>query len=78
MREVIKKLATQEDLSLEIWLRRRERGDIIWRTREGNEIAIKDMTDKHLTNAFNACVRAEENHALCFNLPLDDGWGDKE
>jgi hypothetical protein len=43
--------ATIEDLERELWLRRRERGEIKWKTRDGKEIPINEMSDSHLENA---------------------------
>ena len=43
-------IATEEDLKLEYWLRKRNSGRLIWRTKNGDEIPIKDLSDKHLVN----------------------------
>ena len=43
-------LADISDLQLERWLRRRNAGQIVWRTKDGKVIPIKDMTDEHLAN----------------------------
>ena len=43
--------ATLEDLELELWLRQRERKQLLWKTKDGKSIPIDEMTDKHLINA---------------------------
>lgn len=52
--------AKLNDLKVELWLRQRERGSIIWRTKEGKEIPIKEMTDAHLLNTINLLEEVEE------------------
>lgn len=45
------------DLQLERWLRARNNGDIVWTTKEGNQVPIKNMTDTHLVNTINMLER---------------------
>lgn len=52
--------ASLEDLEKELWLRERNSGVLKWKTRDGNEIPIKDMTDIHLVNTINMLHRKEE------------------
>lgn len=52
--------AKLNDLKLELWLRQRERGAINWRTKEGKEIPIKEMTDTHLLNTINLLEDLED------------------
>lgn len=54
------KQASIEDLYTERWLRQRERGEIVWTTRDGKTVPIKDMSDRHLENTINMLVRNEE------------------
>ena len=51
------RVATIEDLRKEIWLRMRNTGYLVWETKEGKSIPIKDMTDTHLVNTFNMLER---------------------
>ena len=48
------------DLLKELWLRNRNNGKLIWRTRDGKEIPIKDMTDEHLLNTINMLEKIKE------------------
>lgn len=60
-----KVLATLEDLERELWLRVRESGKLVWTTKEGNVIPIKEMSNVHLWNAIKMLYRnqkAEEDY----------------
>ena len=52
--------AELNDLIKERWLRERNRGEIKWVTKDGNEIPIKDMTNEHLENAINRLIKNKE------------------
>ena len=52
--------ADLEDLLLEKWLRARENGELKWKTKNGDEISIKNMSDYHLENAINMLERNED------------------
>lgn len=45
--------ATIEDLKRERWLRARNSGELVWTTKEGKEIPIKDMSDSHIDNVIH-------------------------
>ena len=49
-------LATIDDLRMELWFRRRNAGEIRWKTKEGLEIPINQMSDSHIVEAIK-CVR---------------------
>lgn len=55
-------IAGLSDLKLERWLRARESGALKWKTKNGDEISIKRMSDSHLENAIK-CLR-EQNEFL--------------
>ena len=56
--------ATIEDLRMELWLRRRNNKEIVWITKQGEEIPIQDMEDAHLMNAINVMYKIEEHIAM--------------
>lgn len=55
-----KTIATYEELIIERFLRRREQGLIVWRTRDNTEISINRMSDQHLENLINYLDREDE------------------
>ena len=52
--------ANIQDLKLELWLRQRNSGSIIWTTKDGKNIPIKDMDNKHLVNALKILLIQKE------------------
>lgn len=55
-----KRRAVLEDLLKEKWLRERGDGDIVWKTKDGHEIPIIEMSDEHLDNAIEFLRRKKE------------------
>lgn len=41
------------DLKMELWLRRREEGKIVWKTKNGDNIPINKMGTTHIVNAIS-------------------------
>ena len=52
--------ANIEDLKLELWLRKRNAGEIVWVTKNKQIIPIKDMSDNHLVNTVALLEKMEE------------------
>ena len=46
-------IATIDDIRLEQFLRNRNSGKLIWKTKEGKIIPLKELSDEHLTNILN-------------------------
>ena len=53
-------IATVEDLRLEQFLRNRNSGKLIWKTKEGKIIPLKELSDEHLTNILNVYYRNKD------------------
>lgn len=69
------KQATLKDLELELWLRSRDKGEMVWQTKDGKIIPIKDMSDTHLFNAINKLVEYEELKSNCVGVDMWDVVG---
>jgi hypothetical protein len=64
------------DLKLERWLRARESGELKWKTKNGDEISIKRMSDAHLANAIKCLSEQNEFLSDAINYGHEDA-GDR-
>ena len=65
--------ADADDLKLELWLRRRNSGELVWSTKANTKMPIKDMRTQHIINALNMLERQNElEDILLDNLDIID------
>ena len=69
--------ANLKDLLNERWLRMRERGEIVWTTKDGEEIPIKELSDTHLDNIINMIRRVNELNDIAaeFSAAMESQFG---
>lgn len=72
----IEEIASMEDLLLELFLRKRESGSLIWKTKEGKIIPIKDLSDNHLISVIRMIDR--KNEQMWNNLEALGSIGDAD
>ena len=53
-------IATIEDLRLEQFLRNRNSGKLVWKTKEGRIIPLKEVSDEHLRNIIKVYSKNKE------------------
>lgn len=46
-------IANIDDIRLEQFLRNRNSGKLVWKTKKGKIIPLKELSDEHLTNILN-------------------------
>ena len=68
--------ASLDDLYKELWLRKRNSGELVWETRDHQFIPIKDMTDSHLENAIKCmqCIDTWNEIAAEFSASTDSAF----
>lgn len=59
----IEEIASKKDLELELFLRKRQAGILVWKSKDGKEIPIKDLKDGHLVNILDLLDRKEEDYS---------------
>ena len=52
--------ATIEDIEREFWLRQRNNGELVWKTKKGERIPVKDLTDSHLNNIMKYAEKQQD------------------
>ena len=57
-----RRYATINDLKLELWLRQRNSDNILWKTKSGQEVSIRNMSDTHLSNTIAMLENYFEMH----------------
>lgn len=57
-----------EDLTKELWFRQRNEGQLKWKTKDGKQIPIKDMTTQHIINAINRMTENDRQSELACEL----------
>lgn len=63
-----------DDIRLEIWIRERNDREIVWETKDGTKIPIRDMSLSHLRNVERMLERAGQlSEIACeYRAYLDD------
>ena len=56
----INMIANIDDIRLEQFLRNRNSGKLVWKTKEGKIIPLKELSDEHLTNILNVYSRNKD------------------
>ena len=56
-------IATLVDLEKELWLRKREK--MMWTTKDGKLIPLKEMSTRHILNAINYLETLDEMNNIC-------------
>lgn len=69
--------ADLNDLYKELWLRKRNSGSLVWITKDGKEMPIKDMTDKHIERAIKRMVEIKEYNDIAaeYEARIDTNFG---
>lgn len=69
--------ATLTDLKLELWWRRRNADSLIWKTKNGEQISLRDMTDAHLENAITCLESHYEDEDIIDCITEIEDAGDR-
>ena len=68
--------ATLQDLQIELWLRKRNNSEIIWTTKDKQEIPINKMSNSHLRNTINMLERQSEFEEIACDFEAEN-FGDR-
>lgn len=72
------KIADFKDLVYEKFLRDRNNGNLVWKTKDGKIIPLKDLEDSHLDNIIDMFERNEEmfdrNMEALASIPEEYLW----
>lgn len=60
--------ADYSDLEREYWYRMRNSGELVWRTKDGKNIPVKDLSDEHLVNILKFLIRQSDEEELTFDI----------
>ena len=63
---------SEHDLERELWLRKRERGELVWTTKDGKNIPLKDMTTEHSENCLTCMSKAREYEDAAWDFYLEN------
>ena len=70
------KIATLDDLKIELWLRQRELDNIVWTTKNGDKISIRKMSNNQLINALmKNTILTDNDKEFISQIVCDDATG---
>lgn len=61
------KIADFKDLAYEKFLRDRNNGNLVWKTKDGKIIPLKDLDDSHLDNIINMLSEQSAKEEMLFD-----------
>ena len=61
------KIADFKDLAHEKFLRDRNNGNLVWKTKDGKIIPLKDLDDSHLDNIINMLSEQSAKEEMLFD-----------
>ena len=67
-------IASYDDLKLELWLRNRNSGSIVWKTKTDKLIPLKDMDTVHIQNAITTIEKYNNHIEEVYEGYSADNW----